>query len=52
MSDKRKMSIYLPEALLATLNEEAARQDRSVSWVVQQALKIAFPTIKQFPTAP
>jgi uncharacterized small protein (TIGR04563 family) len=36
-SDKRKQSLYFPEQMLKEIQEEAARQDRSLSWIVQQA---------------
>ena len=40
-TDKRKQSLYFPEEMLKEIQEEANRQDRSLSWVVQQAWKIA-----------
>ena len=48
-SDKRKQSLYFPEEMLKEIQEEATRQDRSLSWVVQQAWKIARERIKGFP---
>ena len=48
-SDKRKQSLYFPEEMLKEIQEEANRQDRSLSWVVQQAWKIARERIKGFP---
>ena len=48
-SDKRKQSLYFPEEMLREIQEEANRQDRSLSWVVQQAWKIARDRIKSFP---
>ena len=36
-TDKRKQSLYFPEEMLKEIQEEANRQDRSLSWVVQQA---------------
>jgi uncharacterized small protein (TIGR04563 family) len=35
--------------MLKEIQEEANRQDRSLSWVVQQAWKIARDRIKSFP---
>jgi uncharacterized small protein (TIGR04563 family) len=35
--------------MLKEIQEEANRQDRSLSWVVQQAWKIARERIKSFP---
>jgi len=40
-TDKRKQSLYFPEDMLREIQEEANRQDRSLSWIVQQAWKIA-----------
>lgn len=39
--DKRKRSLYISESLLKEMQHEARRQDRSLSWIVQQAWKIA-----------
>ncbi|NLN61519.1 MAG: TIGR04563 family protein [Myxococcales bacterium] len=49
-SDKRKQSLYFPEIMLKEITEEAARQDRSLSWIVQQAWRIARKDIAQFPS--
>ncbi len=49
-SDKRKQSLYFPEAMLKEIQHEAARQDRSLSWIVQKAWKIARKTIMQYPS--
>jgi uncharacterized small protein (TIGR04563 family) len=48
-SDKRKQSLYFPETMLNEIQAEAQRQDRSLSWVVQQAWRIARDQIKKFP---
>lgn len=50
-NDKRKQSLYFPADLLAQAQAEAQRQDRSLSWIVQQALKIALPTLGKLPDA-
>ena len=50
-SDKRKQSLYFPEAMLQEIEEEAARQDRSKSWIVQKAWMIARKEIAKFPSA-
>ena len=49
-TDKRKQSLYFPEDMLREIQEEANRQDRSLSWVVQQAWKIARAEIMRFPS--
>ncbi|MCC6995859.1 MAG: TIGR04563 family protein [Deltaproteobacteria bacterium] len=57
-SDKRKQSLYFPEEMLREIQEEANRQDRSLSWIVQKAWKIArkeimkFPSVNEFPGEP
>ena len=56
-ADKRKQSLYFPEEMLKQIQHEAARQDRSLSWIVQKAWKIArkeiekFPSVNEFPGA-
>ena len=49
-TDKRKQSLYFPEDMLKEIQEEATRQDRSLSWVVQQAWRIARSEIMRFPS--
>jgi uncharacterized small protein (TIGR04563 family) len=54
-SDKRKQSLYFPEDMLKEIQDEANRQDRSLSWIVQKAWKIArkeimkYPSVNEFP---
>jgi len=50
MTDKRKQSLYFPEDMLQEITAEAARQDRSLSWIVQKAWKIARKEIQQYPS--
>ena len=50
MSDKRKQSLYFPEEMLTEIQFEAARQDRSLSWIVQKAWKIAKKKIQTYPS--
>jgi uncharacterized small protein (TIGR04563 family) len=49
-SDKRKQSLYFPEAMLQEIKDEAARLDRSLSWVVQRAWKLARLDVKKIPS--
>jgi uncharacterized small protein (TIGR04563 family) len=49
-SDKRKQSLYFPEDMLTEITSEAARQDRSLSWIVQKAWKIARREIMKYPS--
>lgn len=36
-----KQSLYFPESMRAEIQDEAKRQDRSLSWVMQRAWRIA-----------
>jgi uncharacterized small protein (TIGR04563 family) len=40
-AEKRKHTIYFPPVLLEEIGSEATRQDRSLSWIVQKAWKLA-----------
>ncbi len=48
-SDKRKQSLYFPEEMLREIQEEATRQDRSLSWIMQQAWRSARAQIAKIP---
>lgn len=48
-TDKRKQSLYFPEDMLKEIQEEASRQDRSMSWIVQQAWKVSRQQIARVP---
>lgn len=47
--DKRKQSLYFPEEMLREIQEEATRQDRSLSWIMQQAWRSARERIAKMP---
>lgn len=49
-TDKRKQSLYFPEAMLQEIQREAARLDRSLSWIVQRCVKIGLPDIRRLPS--
>ena len=49
-TDKRKQSLYFPEDMLKEIQEEATRQDRSLSWIVQQAWRMARTDLGRFPS--
>ncbi|MBI5512949.1 MAG: TIGR04563 family protein [Deltaproteobacteria bacterium] len=49
-SDKRKQSLYFPESMLLEIQQEANRLDRSLSWVMQRAWKIARTEIRKLPS--
>jgi len=48
--EKRKRSLYLPDEYLKEMMHEAKRQDRSLSWIVQQAWQIARNDIQSLPS--
>jgi uncharacterized small protein (TIGR04563 family) len=48
----RKQSLYFPEEMLVEIREEATRLDRSLSWVVQRAWKLARNRIRAMPSDP
>jgi uncharacterized small protein (TIGR04563 family) len=48
-SEKRKQSLYFPEEMLREIQEEATRQDRSLSWIMQQAWRSARERIAKMP---
>jgi uncharacterized small protein (TIGR04563 family) len=49
LHDRRKQSLYFPEDMLREIQEEATRQDRSLSWVIQQAWKVARGQLAKVP---
>ena len=49
MPDKRKQSLYFPEEMLREIQDQATRQDRSLSWIMQQAWKAARGTMGKMP---
>lgn len=49
-TDKRKQSLYFPETMLQEIQKEAARLDRSLSWIVQRCVKIGLADIRRLPS--
>ena len=49
-TDKRKQSLYFPAEMLQQIKAEANRQDRSLSWIVQQAWRVARDKVRSFPS--
>lgn len=49
-SDKRKQSLYFPEEMLQEIVAEAARLDRSLSWIMQRAWQIARKDLRKIPS--
>lgn len=48
----RKQSLYFPEEMLVEIRDEAARLDRSLSWIVQRAWKLARKQVRAMPSDP
>lgn len=51
MSQKRKVTLYFNSTMLAETQKEAIRQDRSVSWIIQAAWRIAREDIRRMPAS-
>jgi uncharacterized small protein (TIGR04563 family) len=49
-TDKQKQSLYFPEETLREIAKEANRLDRSLSWTVQQAWRLARGEVLKFPS--
>lgn len=49
-TDKRKQSLYFPETMLKSIQTEADRLDRSLSWIVQRCVKVGLPELKKLPS--
>jgi len=50
-SQKKKVTLYFNAAMLAETQKEALRQDRSVSWIIQAAWRIARDEMRRMPAA-
>lgn len=50
-ADRRKQSLYFPEEMLTEIKHEAARLDRSLSWVVQRVWRLARAKLKEVPSS-
>ena len=46
-----KRSLYFPGGMLKEIYAEASRRKRSISWVIQQAWRIARDEIRKMPSA-
>jgi uncharacterized small protein (TIGR04563 family) len=51
MPDARKQSLYFPEDMLRQMQQEAIRQDRSLSWIVQRAWRLARERMASLPAS-
>jgi uncharacterized small protein (TIGR04563 family) len=48
---KRKVTLYFHDDMLAETQREAVRQDRSISWIIQAAWKLAREEIRALPAS-
>ncbi|MFU8802768.1 MAG: TIGR04563 family protein [Bradymonadaceae bacterium] len=49
VATKKKMTLYLSEDLLNETKQEALRQDRSLSWIMEAAWKMARERLQEMP---
>jgi uncharacterized small protein (TIGR04563 family) len=47
---KKKVTLYFSAAMLEETQREAIRQDRSISWIIQAAWKIARDEVRKLPS--
>jgi uncharacterized small protein (TIGR04563 family) len=47
--DKKKQSLYFPVEMLGEMQKEADRQERPLSWIMQQAWKLSREKIQGYP---
>ncbi len=50
MAAKKKLTLYFPEEMLEETKLEAARQDRSLSWIIQTAWRLSRDQMKRYPS--
>ena len=48
-SPKKKVTLYFSANMLGETQTEAIRQDRSISWIIQAAWRIAREDIRRLP---
>jgi uncharacterized small protein (TIGR04563 family) len=51
MSQKKKVTLYFNAGMLAETQREALRQDRSLSWIIQAAWRLARDEVRKLPPA-
>ena len=49
---KKKVTLYFSGLMLEETQREAVRQDRSISWIVQTAWRLAKDDLRGLPAAP
>lgn len=50
-NQKKKVTLYFNSTMLSETQREALRQDRSISWIIQAAWRIARDEVKRMPGA-
>jgi len=48
-SPKKKVTLYFSSAVLGETHQEAIRQDRSISWIMQAAWRLAREEVRRLP---
>lgn len=48
-SPKKKVTLYFNSTVLGETQHEAIRQDRSISWIIQAAWRIARDEVRRLP---
>ncbi len=48
-SPKKKVTLYFSSGILGETQHEAIRQDRSISWIIQAAWRIAREEVRRLP---
>ena len=46
----KRQALYFPSDMLQDIQGEAERQDRSISWLIQQAWRIARTELRKVPS--
>jgi uncharacterized small protein (TIGR04563 family) len=49
-SPKKKVTLYFSSAILGETHQEAIRQDRSISWILQAAWRLAREEVRRLPS--
>jgi len=50
-SPKKKVTLYFSAGMLEETQREALRQDRSISWIIQAAWRLAKEDVRKLPGA-
>jgi uncharacterized small protein (TIGR04563 family) len=48
-SPKKKVTLYFSSTVLGETHQEAIRQDRSISWIMQAAWRLAREEVRRLP---